>query len=285
MWPIRDLGHGIGLRHQHFGSLLERGPEGVDWFEVISENFFEPGGRPWAVLEKVRAEKPVVVHGVALGIGNVDPVSEPYLRKLKALVARVEPEWVSDHLCWGAFGGHYAHDLLPLPRTEEVLIHVVERIHQVQEALGRRILLENVSTYLTFAESEIPEWEFLAELARRADCGLLLDVNNVYVNARNHGFSAEAYLDAIPAERVGQLHLAGHTDKGWYLLDSHVGPVPDPVWDLYVRTIRRLGPVPTLVEWDEDVPAYETVVAVSQKAAQLQRECLRESASTRPASE
>jgi uncharacterized protein (UPF0276 family) len=247
----------------------------VDWVEIISENFFEPGGRPWAVLEKVRAQVPVVAHGVSLGIGSVDPLSDEYLAALAALVRRIEPAWVSDHLCWGSQGGRYAHDLLPLPYTEEALHHVVRRIQQVQERLGRQILLENVSSYVSFRQSEMPEWEFLGEIARRADCGILLDVNNVYVSAFNHGFRPEAYVDAIPADRIGQVHLAGHTDRGSYLFDSHIGPVPDPVWALFQRLVQRIGPVSTLVEWDEEVPSFETVVAESQRAAALTAEVAR----------
>lgn len=271
----RCLGYGIGLRTKHFPVYLEHGARGLDWVEVISENFFEPGGRPWNVLERVRADVPVVAHGVSLGIGGCDPLSQDYLRSLETLVARLEPAWVSDHLCWGGFGGHYAHDLLPLPYTEEALRHVVDRVGQVQDRLRRRILLENVSSYVTFVESELAEQDFLAEVARRADCGILLDVNNVYVSAANHGFSAEAYLDAIPADRIGQVHLAGHTDRGWFLFDSHVGPVPDPVWALYGRLVERIGPVSTLIEWDEEIPEYEVVVAEARRAAKVAAEALR----------
>jgi uncharacterized protein (UPF0276 family) len=275
MFKAPHLGHGIGLRTAHFPDYLARGAEGVDWVEIISENFFEPGGRPWAVLEKVRAEVPVVAHGVSLGIGSVDPLSEEYLQSLERLIARLEPAWVSDHLCWGSEGGQYAHDLLPLPYTEEALRHVVERVQRVQERLGRQLLLENVSSYVAFRSSEIPEWEFLAEVARRADCGVLLDVNNVHVSGFNHGFSPEAFVDAIPAACIGQVHLAGHTDRGTYLFDSHIGPVPDPVWALYQRLVRRIGPVSTLVEWDEEIPDYQTVVAESRRAAALGAEVQR----------
>ena len=265
-------GHGIGLRHVHYAWLLEHGVgAGVDWFEIISENFFPPGGRPWAALEKVRREVPVVLHGVSLGIGNVGPLDERYLAQLAALIVRVEPARVTDHLCWGGFGGHYAHDLLPLPYTEEALDHVAHRVVAVQDRLRRRIFIENPSSYVRFAASAIPEWEFLIELARRADCGILLDVNNVYVSARNHGFSAEAYLDAIPGDRIGHVHVAGHTDRGTWLLDSHVGPVPEPVWALYRRLVARVGAKPTLVEWDEQIPDYATVVAEAQRSRAIER--------------
>jgi len=279
MWHRQNIGHGIGLRTKHYGHILEHGlgPRGArpDWFEVISENFFEPGGRPWRVLEKVRSEAPVVMHGVSLAIGNVEPLSESYLKSLESLARRIEPAWVSDHLCWGGHGGHYAHDLLPLPYTQEALAHVAGRVERVQERLQRQILLENVSSYVAFQESEMPEWEFLVEVARRSGCGILLDVNNIYVSARNHGFRAETYLDAIPGELVGQIHLAGHTDKGTHLLDTHVGPVPAPVWALYERAVARLGEVPSLIEWDEDVPEYETVAAECAIAKNLDKKARR----------
>ena len=207
------LGHGVGLRTRHFPRVWE-GTARVDWFEAISENFMIAGGRPLAVLERARAICPVVLHGVSLSLGSTDPLSEPYLRALRALAERVAPAWVSDHLCWGSVGGHYAHDLLPLPYTEEALDHVVERVRTVQDRLGRQILIENVSSYLTFTHSAMPEWEFLAAVAERADCGILVDVNNVYVSAVNHGFDAERYILAVPADRVGQIHLAGHSHRG-----------------------------------------------------------------------
>ncbi|HEU4537214.1 MAG TPA: DUF692 domain-containing protein, partial [Polyangiaceae bacterium] len=197
--------------------------------------------------------------------------SDEYLDALAALARRVEPAWVSDHLCWGGYQGTYGHDLWPLPLSEEALAHVVGRVQAVQERLGRPLLIENVSSYVAFAASTLPEWEFLNELARRSGCGLLLDVNNVYVSARNHAFSAEAYVDAIEPAFVGQLHLAGHDDFGSYLFDSHLGPVPDPVWQLYERTIARMGPVSTLVEWDTDVPPYPVVAADSARAAAIAR--------------
>mgnify|MGYP000013441144 CR=1 FL=1 len=274
MWNKIPLGHGIGLRLPHFPHILEHGVQGVAWFEVISENFFEPGGRPWTVLERVRQEAPVVLHGVSLGIGNTDPLCEKYLDDLAQLAQRIEPAWVSDHLCWGSFGGHNAHDLLPLPYSDEALEHVVARVTRVQERLSRQILLENVSSYVKFGASTLTEWEFLSEVARRADCGILLDVNNVFVSAKNHGFSAHTYVDAIPADRIGQIHLAGHTDRGTYLFDSHVGPVPDGVWELYRRVIARVGPTATLTEWDEDIPDYQTVVAEARTAARLENEVL-----------
>jgi len=272
MYPLRPLlGHGVGLRPRHFPDLLAAPPP-VGWLEAVSENFMAPGGRPIAVLEKVRRDAPVALHGVSLAIGSVDPLSGPYLDALAALVERIEPVMVSDHLCWGRHGGRWLHDLLPLPWTEEALAHVVDRVGQVQERLGRRILLENPSSYVAFRDSTLAEWEFLAEVARRADCGILLDVNNVYVSARNLGFDPLAYLDAIPAERVGYLHLSGHTDKGPYLLDTHASTVPAPVWALYREALRRLGPTPTLVEWDDRIPPLDALVAESHRAAEIAAE-------------
>jgi uncharacterized protein (UPF0276 family) len=269
----RHIGHGIGLRTKHFARHLAAPPP-VDWLEAISENFMAPGGRPLAVLEKVRRDVPVVLHGVSLSIGSTDPLSERHLAALAALAGRVEPAWISDHLCWGSHGGRYAHDLWPLPYTEEALRHVVARVARVQEVLGRQILLENVSSYAAFRGSEMPEWEFLAEAARRADCGILLDVNNVYVSAHNHGFDPHAYLAGIPADRVGQLHLAGHSNRGRYLLDTHDHEVPAAVWDLYRETVRRLGPVSTLVEWDDHVPPLERLVEESRRAEAIEAEVL-----------
>ena len=270
---VPSLGHGIGLRPKHYPALRD-GAARVDWFEVISENFMIAGGRPLAALDRARALGPVVLHGVSLSIGSTDPLDEAYLRSLRALAARVEPAWVSDHLCWSGAGGHHAHDLLPLPYTEEALDHVVGRIVAVQERLGRRIAVENVSSYLTYAHSTISEWEFLGAMARRADCGLLLDVNNVYVSAANHGFAAAEYLAGLPADRVGQIHLAGHTDMGAYLFDTHDGPVIEPVWELYRQAVRRFGRVSTLVEWDDDVPELEVVGAEAERARAAEAEVL-----------
>ncbi|MHB1845677.1 MAG: MNIO family bufferin maturase [Deltaproteobacteria bacterium] len=271
------LGHGVGLRTIHFPQLAGEEPGGpvVDWVEAIAENFLIPGGRPLAVLERVRAERPVVLHGVSLSIASADPLNRRHLRELRGLADRIEPAWISDHLCWGSIGGHYAHDLLPFPFTEESLDWVVRRVGEVQDALGRQILLENVSSYLTFHDSALTEQTFLAELAVRADCGILLDVNNVHVAAKNHGFSAEAYLEAIPIDRVGQIHLAGHQDRGTYLFDSHDGPVSDPVWRLYRRAVRRFGRVSTLIEWDDRIPSLERLAAESRAAAAIMDEELR----------
>jgi hypothetical protein len=256
-WP--RLGFGAGLRAEHYPDVLA-GAAGADWFEAISENYFETGGRPLATLEAVRRERPLALHGVSLSIGSADPLDEGVLARLADLVARVEPAIVSDHLCFASAGGRALFDLLPLPLTEATLDHVVERVCRVQERLGRRILLENPSTYLAWRISTIPEPEFLAELARRADCGLLLDVNNVYVSSRNLGFDPRHYIDAIPAERVGQIHLAGFTDMGSYLFDTHSAPVSEDVWELYAYTLGRTGPVATMVEWDAEIPEWSRLV-------------------------
>lgn len=268
---MSSLGHGIGLRTPHYPKVLE-GNFDVDWFEVISENFMIRGGRPLAVLEKARAQAPMGLHGVSLSIGSSDPLSASYLRDLRRLIDRFEPDIVSDHLCWGSIGGHHAHDLLPLPYSEEALSWIVSRVEHVQERLGRRLLLENVSSYLTFEHSAMPEWEFLSALADRADCGILLDVNNVYVSAQNHGFDAVDYLSALPAHRIGQIHLAGHTDRGTHLLDTHDGPVIDPVWNLYRIAVERFGPVPTLVEWDDQIPAFDVLLAETERARRIENE-------------
>jgi uncharacterized protein (UPF0276 family) len=266
-----QLGHGIGLRTRHFARFLSERPP-VDWVEAITENFMAPGGRPIAVLEKVRADMPVVLHGVSLAIGSVDPMSERYLSELERLVRRIEPALVSDHLCWGTHRGHYVHDLLPLPYTEESLAHVAFRVERVQDRIGRRLLLENPSSYVAFKDSTMTEWEFLSELSRRSGCGVLLDINNVYVSARNFGFDPLRHLEGIPRDRVGYFHLAGHADQGKYLLDTHDGAVPVPVWDLYREALRRFGRVPSLVEWDERIPPLDEVVAESRRAAAVEAE-------------
>jgi len=234
------------------------------------------GGRPLAVLEKAREHAPLGLHGVSLSIGSSDVLREDYLTDLRALVDRFDPEIVSDHLCWGSIGGHYAHDLLPLPFTEEALFVAVNRIERVQERLGRRILLENVSSYLTFEHSTLPEWEFLAEIAERADCGILLDVNNVYVSAYNHRFDPFEYLSGLPRGRIGQIHLAGHSDRGTHLLDTHDGPVIEAVWRLYRAAVGLFGRVPTLVEWDDSIPSFGQLRKEAERARRVESEVLGE---------
>ena len=272
-------GYGIGLRRQHFSYLLEHGTAGVDWFEIISEDLFGEGGRPWAVAERVRREKPVVLHGTGLAIGNAAPPSRVYLEGLARVIERIEPSWISDHLSWGAAGGVYSHELLPLPYDEETLAHVCERLDAVQEKLGRRLLLENPSTYLSFRRSTITEFEFMNEVMRRTGAGVLLDVNNVYVSSVNVGLDPIAYIDGLNPAGVGQIHLAGHTRYPTFVMDTHVGPVPDEVWALYRRAIARFGEVPTLVEWDTDVPPFETVAAEASRARETAREALAAEAS------
>jgi uncharacterized protein (UPF0276 family) len=282
MFPdCAPLGHGIGLRPKHYPRILEG--QRADWFEVISENFMIPGGRPLAVLEQVRADTPVVLHGVSLSIGSTDALNLAYLDDLARLIARVEPSWVSDHLCWGSHGRRYAHDLLPLPYTEEAIDHVVGRVREVQDRLGRRILLENVSSYVAFRHSTMPEWAFISAIAEQADCGILLDVNNVFVSAVNHGFRAADYLAGLPADRIGQIHLAGHSDHGTHLLDTHDAPVRSEVWDLYRDAVRRFGALPTLVEWDDHVPPIEDVLAEAERARAAEAQVLETSSDGRTA--
>lgn len=269
------LGHGVGLRRDHFERVLS-GPARVDWFEVISENFMVDGGRPLDVLTRVRERYPVVLHGVSLSIGSTDPLDEGYLDRLLGLTKRFEPVWVSDHLCWTGVGGRQAHDLLPLPYTEQAIGHVVGRVLRVQERLGRPIALENVSSYVAYAHSAMPEWEFLAEVARRSGCGILLDINNIYVSSKNHRFDPRAYLQGVPADKVWQFHLAGHSNKGTFLLDTHDHPVIDEVWDLYRDAVRRFGPVSTLIEWDDKIPEFGRLEEESGRARAIQDEALRQ---------
>jgi len=269
---IPDLGVGVGFRIPHYPHVLENRPE-MDWFEVISENFMVPGGRPFENLERLRAAYRVVPHGVSLAVGSSVDLDQGYLEKLKALVRRLNPPWVSDHLCWGAVSNVVLHDLLPLPQNKEVIAHVVERVKRVQDFIEVPFALENVSSYMTFKSSTMTEWEFLSEIAERADCGLLFDCNNVYVSSRNHGFDPNLYVDAVPADRVVQMHLAGHTDKGKYLLDTHSDHVCDPVWELYRRATHRFGLTSTLIEWDDDIPEWAVLAEEAQKARNVRDEC------------
>jgi uncharacterized protein len=271
---IPTLGFGLGLRTDHYEEILA-GQPGVDWYELLSENYLVPGGKPLHYLDRIRSDYPVVMHGVSLSIGSSDPLDMNYLRALKALAERVSPHWISDHLCWTGVSGRNTHDLLPLPYTEEALAQVVAKVEAVQDYLGRRILLENVSSYVGYKDSELTEWEFLAEIARRADCLILLDVNNIYVSAYNHGFDAEAYLEAIPAERVQQIHLAGHSNCGDHIIDTHDADVIDPVWDLYAKAIARLGPVSTMIERDDHIPPLADLVSELDHARRVAEVALR----------
>jgi uncharacterized protein (UPF0276 family) len=269
--PLRDAvpsTAGIGLRAPHYRELLDT-RSAVGWLEVHSENFFGEGGQPHWFLERLRAHYPLSLHGVGLGLGSVDPLDGVHLDKLERMIARYQPGLVSEHLCWSAAGGRHVNDLLPLPYTEEALAHVCARVHRVQERLRRQMLVENVSSYLRFRHSTIPEWEFLAEVIRRTGCGLLLDVNNVYVSATNHGFDAREYLAAMPAAAVQEIHLAGFETTPDLLIDTHGRAVADPVWTLCRETLARIGPRPTLIEWDTDIPSLSVLVAEAGKADAL----------------
>jgi uncharacterized protein (UPF0276 family) len=263
-------GCGIGLRKEHFDTVLGERPE-VPFFEVITENFLVDGGRPLEMLDRIRRDYPIALHGVSMSLGSAEPLDPGYLRRLKALVGRVEPSVVSDHLCWTGVGGHNSHDLLPLPRTEEAARATARKIRRAQEALGRRILIENISSYVEFEASAMSEAEFLKAIVEEADCGILLDVNNLYVNARNHGVDAVQFLDRLPAGRVGQMHLAGHEDHGELVIDTHDHPVADAVWALYRSAVERFGAVPTLIEWDAKIPPFEVVLEEADRAEALQR--------------
>lgn len=265
---LADLGIGLGLRTVHYAHILEQRPA-VDWFEIISENYLETSGRPLDFLDAIAKHYPIVMHGVSLSIGSTDPLNLEYLRQLRELRDRVKARWVSDHLCWTGVAGRNSHDLLPMPYTEDALAHVISRVKQVQNFLGAPIALENPSTYAELSGASMPEWEFLARLAELADCAILLDVNNVYVSARNHGFDPVLYLDAMPFDRVIQLHVAGHTDHGTHVIDSHIGPVVDPVWELLAIAHRRAAGVPILLEWDAEIPAFEVVHREALRAREL----------------
>ena len=265
---LPHLGDGVGLRDAHFAHLMTTAPAdwGVGWFEIISENFLDQAGWPAQVLEVVAAHRPVVMHGVSLSIGSTAPLDRAYVRKLRELAERVGARWISDHLCWTGVGGVTTHDLLPMPLTEESLSHTADRVRAVQDWLGRPLVLENPSSYLEFRASTMPEQEFLGRLAEDTGCGLLLDVNNVYVSATNHGFDAAAYIDALPADAIVQMHLAGCSDCGNHLIDTHDHPVPGPVWPLYARAQARTGGVATLLEWDARIPSYPDLLVELGKA-------------------
>lgn len=262
---LPDLGFGVGLRTPHFDHILRNRPE-VDWFEVISENFMESGGRPMRVLDEIAERYPVVMHGVSLSIGSVDPLDQDYLLKLKRLAERIDARWISDHLCWTGVAGYTTHDLLPVPLNEDTLRHVISRIHNVQDVLERPIVLENPSTYIAFTSSTMSEQEFLGRMAKETGCGLLLDVNNVYVSSVNHGFDPEEYLRSLPHEQIVQFHIAGHLDKKTHLIDTHDSPVCDRVWQLYAMARELTGAVSTLLEWDDHIPDFTTLHAEVLKA-------------------
>lgn len=262
---LPNLGQGVGLRNQHFSYLMRHEPQ-VDWFEIISENFMDNFGYARHVLERMAAIRPIVMHGVSMSVGSTDPLDWNYLRSLKALAEFVQPAWVSDHLCWTGVSHVNTHDLLPMPLTEESLCHVIDRVGQIQDFLQRPLVLENPSTYFEFRESTITEWDFLSELARATGCGLLLDVNNVYVSGYNHGFDPEHYIRSLPPESIVQIHLAGPSDCGHYMVDTHDQPVPAPVWHLYKLAQELTGGVSTLLEWDANIPDFPELVAELRKA-------------------
>ncbi len=268
---------GLGLRPEHYEEIAAN-PGRVSWFEALSENYMVSGGMPLNWLDRLRRDYPMALHGVSLSIGSIDPLDRRYLDDLKALVARVEPLWVSDHLCFTGLRGQNMHDLLPLPYTEEALDHVAERVMAVQDHLGRRLVLENVSSYVTYAASELTEWDFIAELARRADCEILLDVNNVYVSAFNHEFDAMDFLSALPKERVRQFHLAGHTHKGSHIIDTHDEPIVPDVWALYEQAVRLFPSVPTMIERDANFPPYAELLAELDQARRIAASVTRQAA-------
>jgi uncharacterized protein (UPF0276 family) len=259
------LGYGLGLRPDYYQEILDTKPK-VDWFEIITENYLVPGGRPLYFLDKIRQNYPVVMHGVSLSLGGVDPLDLDYLNQVKALANRIEPAWISDHLCWTGTKGLNLHDLLPIPYTHEAINHLVSRIVQIQDFLGRRILIENVSSYLSYKQSEMTEWDFIVEIVKQADCFILLDVNNVYVSSVNHEFNPMQYIKAMPKNKVAQIHLAGHSNHGDYIIDTHDAPVVQPVWDLYSAAINYLGAVSTMIERDDNMPPFSELLAEMHKS-------------------
>jgi len=272
------LGFGLGLRTEHYPYIIEQTPN-VDWFEILTENYMVAGGKPLDYLDKIRNDYPIVMHGVSLSIGSTDRLDARYLKNFKQLIQRVQPEWVSDHLCWSGVNGTNSHDLLPLPYNEETIAHVVQRVQQVQDYLGRRILLENLSSYVTYKDSEMSEWEFFNEIARRADCHILLDINNIFVSAHNHQFNPIDYINGIDNDRVMQFHLAGHSYNGDMIIDTHDHAVCDPVWALYESALKRFGAVSTMIERDDNIPPFaqlrkELAIAEDIAARTLSAEAL-----------
>jgi len=262
------LGYGLGLRKEHYETVLAERPN-VDWFEIISENYMVEGGKPIDYLTRIREHYPMVMHGVSMSMGSTEPLDFNYLKKLKALIKRVEPAWFSDHLCWTGVSGLNLHDLMPLPYTEEAIKHVVERISMVQDYIGQQMLVENVSSYVSYNDSQITEWEFLKEVAERADCFILLDINNIYVSAYNHNFDPYEYLTAMPSDRVMQFHLAGHTHENNLIIDTHDHPVSDPVFDLYDKAVQHFGRVSTMIERDDNIPPLNELLGELEHARRI----------------
>ena len=270
-----NLGFGLGLRTDHYETILSEKPS-VDWFEILTENYLGPGGKPLYFLEKIREHYPMVMHGVSMSIGSVDPLDKIYLEQVKSLANKIKPNWISDHLCWTGTQGKNMHDLLPLPYTEEAINHIVNRIQQVQDFLGQQILIENVSSYLTYQQSEMTEWDFLKEISERADCFILLDVNNIYVSSINHEFNPLDYIHAMPKDRVYQIHLAGHSDMGNYIIDTHDHDIVEPVWKLYTDALRHCGEVSTMIERDDNIPSLENLLDELNHARKLAKSILLE---------
>lgn len=275
------LGFGLGLRPDHYETILKERPA-LDWLEILSENYMVDGGRPLHYLDRIRAHYPMVMHGVSLSIGSGDPLDREYLKRLKALAARVEPRWISDHLCWTGIAGKNLHDLMPLPYTEEAVRHVADRVRQVQDFLGQQILLENVSSYVTYAQSAMTEWEFLSTVCEAADCLILLDVNNIYVSSHNHEFDPRDYLRGVPAERVRQFHLAGHTHNGNLIVDTHDHPVIGDVWELYAEAVRTFGAVSTMIERDANIPPLQELLDELAQARRIAEPILADTAAQLP---
>jgi len=254
-----NLGFGIGLRPEHYESILTEKPR-IDWLEILTENYMVPGGKPLHYLDTFRSLYPIVMHGVSMSIGSCDPLDFNYLKQIKNLASRIQPKWISDHLCWTGLHQKNMHDLLPLPYTEEAISHIVNRIRQVQDYLGRQILIENVSSYVTYTHSVLTEWDFLKEICQQADCLILLDVNNVYVSSVNHKFNPLTYITSIPGERVYQIHLAGHSNMGSHIIDTHDQDIVDPVWELYEATLQHTGLVSTMIERDDNIPELSHLI-------------------------
>ncbi len=263
------LGFGLGLRTEHYDDILEQKPSQIDWLEIISENYMVDGGKPLYYLDAIRQHYPMVMHGVSMSLGSTDPLNLEYLKKLKALIERVEPRWFSDHLCWTGVDHKNMHDLLPLPYTEEAVNHLADRISRVQDFIGRQMLIENLSSYITYCDDVMTEWEFLSAIAEKADCYLLLDVNNIYVSSFNHHFDPIEYLEGIPRDRVWQHHLAGHSNEDNLIIDTHDADIIDPVWTLYAETAKRLGPVSTMIERDGNIPPLATVLDELDQARRI----------------
>lgn len=271
----QNLGFGLGLRPDHYETILAERPS-IDWFEILTENYLVPGGKPIYYLEKIREHYPMVMHGVSMSIGGSDPLDKDYLQQVKTLANQIEPKWISDHLCWTGVKGKNMHDLLPLPCTEEAIKHVVNRIQQIQDFFGQRILIENVSSYVTYQQSMMTEWKFLKEISERADCLILLDINNIYVSSVNHLFNPLDYLAAIPKERVYQIHLAGHSNVDEYIIDTHDKDVVQPVWDLYAAALKRFGFVSTMIERDDNMPPLATLLSELHYARDIAESTLAE---------